>query len=120
MERGVSLSAYIRSVKAQRMKELLSWTDMRRFEISDSLGFERPDSASRFFKRATRVSMREYRGRLRGEELRRDMVTTCPGVGKNGNFFFSLGARRESIFQPGDGPVRLSAKNGCSGLSLTG
>jgi AraC-like DNA-binding protein len=59
-----ALGHFIKTEKISKMKELLRNTEKKCFEIAlCDLGFRREDVAARFFKRATGVTMLEYRAK---------------------------------------------------------
>lgn len=62
---GQSLWEYVLRRRLERMKHLLRTTDMKCLAICYEVGIMREDEGSRFFKRRTRMTMKQYRQRAK-------------------------------------------------------
>jgi AraC-like DNA-binding protein len=60
-EEHIPLSAYITKARVEKAKQLLLESNMTCCEISGSVGFQRPETATRAFKRLAGRTMRTYR-----------------------------------------------------------
>lgn len=60
-----SFSDYLAELRINEMKRRLVETDQRCFEICFEAGFKREDTGSRFFKRATGLTMEQFREKSR-------------------------------------------------------
>jgi len=60
-----SLHDYVEQVRIEQAKRLLGTTERRCFEICFEVGFGREDTGAKVFKRATGMTMEEYRLKLR-------------------------------------------------------
>ena len=61
---GVSTQIHIQNKLIEKTKQLLSGTDLSVSEVAYQLGFERPQSLSKFFKSKTNLSPSDYRNSL--------------------------------------------------------
>jgi len=62
-EMGVSFIEYVKKVKVERAKELLTTSNMRIYEISSALGYSSVQYFSTLFKSITGVTPQEYKNR---------------------------------------------------------
>lgn len=60
-ERGVNLSEYIDELRIRKAKELLRKDELKVAEVGWLIGYEMPQSFTRFFKKWTRLTPQEYR-----------------------------------------------------------
>lgn len=58
---GVSPGKYLERRRVAEAKRLLRETDLRAYEVGQAVGWDREDTASRVFHRATGTTMREFR-----------------------------------------------------------
>lgn len=65
-EKGLNVSEYIEVVRIKKAKELLATEEMKIQEIGNRVGYDSPQSFTRFFKKATGMSPQEYRDFARG------------------------------------------------------
>ena len=64
-EKGLNVSEYIEAVRIRKAKELLATEEMKIQEIGNRVGYDSPQSFTRFFKKATGMSPQEYRDSAR-------------------------------------------------------
>lgn len=64
---GMTFLEYLTSVRMEKAREILAFTDLRSYEIAEKIGFSDPHYFSAAFKRATGMTPREYRERSRRE-----------------------------------------------------
>lgn len=67
---SLSTSLYIRKIKLQKAKELLSTTDLRIAEIGYAVGFESPANFSKYFTEEFNVSPTDFRKSLEIENIK--------------------------------------------------
>ena len=60
-EVGTSFSAYIRSVRIDKAKELLCGTQLKLYEIAEETGYSDPKYFSKVFREVTGFTPAEYR-----------------------------------------------------------
>jgi two-component system, response regulator YesN len=63
-ERGINLSEYIDKCRIRRAKELLQNRDLKIWEVGTSVGYNSAHSFTRFFKKVTGMTPKEYRETL--------------------------------------------------------
>lgn len=61
---GESLKSYIDRIRVEKAKEMLRYEDLQITEIAEVLGYQDIFSFSRFFKRHTGISPREFKGKV--------------------------------------------------------
>lgn len=60
-ETGINFVAYLNRYRIEKGKQLLTTTNMKIYEIADSIGFYSPYYFSKVFKEITRMQCKEYR-----------------------------------------------------------
>ncbi|MFD2657955.1 response regulator transcription factor [Gracilibacillus thailandensis] len=63
-EQGINLSEYIDRCRIRKARELLSHSDLKVREVSEKVGYHTAHSFTRFFKKMTGMTPKEYRGSL--------------------------------------------------------
>lgn len=63
-ERGVNLSEYIEALRIRKAKELLGREELKVAEVGALIGYDTPQSFTRFFKKMTSLSPQHYRSEL--------------------------------------------------------
>lgn len=58
---GVTLHQYLQAERVTRMRHLLASTDLTCYEVGLAVGLEREDTSSKLFKKATGLTMTQYR-----------------------------------------------------------
>lgn len=76
---GIPISKFIRLMKVENAKKLLTETDKYCFEICYEVGFPREDGGSRTFKQVTGMTMVEYREAERRKGIRIKAGSTPAG-----------------------------------------
>lgn len=60
-ELGVTFTEFLNSLRIERAKELLSTTNLKIYEISEKVGFQSVEHFSRYFKKLTGISPKQYK-----------------------------------------------------------
>lgn len=60
-EKGFNLSEYIEQLRLRKAKELLGSDELRVAEVGSLVGYDSPQSFTRFFKKMTQMTPQEYR-----------------------------------------------------------
>lgn len=60
-ETGINFVAYLNQYRIEKAKQLLTTTNMKIYEIADSIGFYSPYYFSKVFKEITKMQCKEYR-----------------------------------------------------------
>lgn len=60
-ETGINFVTYLNQYRIQKAKQLLTTTNMKIYEIADSIGFYSPYYFSKIFKEVTKMQCKEYR-----------------------------------------------------------
>lgn len=63
-ETGINFVAYLNHYRIEKAKQLLTTTNMKIYEIADSIGFYSPYYFSKVFKEQTKMQCKEYRERF--------------------------------------------------------
>ena len=63
-ETGINFVTYLNSYRIEKAKQLLTTTNMKIYEIAESIGFYSPYYFSKVFKELTKMQCKEYRDKF--------------------------------------------------------